>query len=99
MHPFRPFLPLGSPVLKNNAQLHDWLLAKLINAEKGAMYAKDFKSAMDRTRAKMLEMWESAGLLKAKTRIGSFRERATLHDMSSHSLTTVQARVAADQAC
>lgn len=72
VHPFQPLLELGNPILKLHdvSAVHEWLVAKCINGEKGAMYAKNFSVAMDRTRSKMIELWDSQGLLKGK-KVGS----------------------------
>ena len=45
--PWRPYLPKGGVIAKEN--LHKWLTLKMINAERAAMYAKEFYSKISRT--------------------------------------------------
>eukprot|EP01104_Vermistella_antarctica_P004499 TRINITY_DN14935_c0_g1_i1.p1 TRINITY_DN14935_c0_g1~~TRINITY_DN14935_c0_g1_i1.p1 ORF type:complete len:686 (+),score=146.16 TRINITY_DN14935_c0_g1_i1:220-2277(+) len=55
--PMEPFIPgnkLGQQVLKKGPYFREFLLAKVINAERTAMYAPEFKNKMSRTRKALL---------------------------------------------
>lgn len=52
--PFRPFLHESSSLFRKNDLFRYLVLMKLINAERAAMYAKDFALRMQRTRKDVL---------------------------------------------
>eukprot|EP01091_Cochliopodium_minus_P010677 TRINITY_DN2882_c0_g1_i1.p1 TRINITY_DN2882_c0_g1~~TRINITY_DN2882_c0_g1_i1.p1 ORF type:complete len:569 (-),score=144.83 TRINITY_DN2882_c0_g1_i1:16-1722(-) len=53
--PWRPYLPKDGIIKKED--LHMWINMKLINAERAAMYAKEFSSRMSRTVAVMINQF------------------------------------------
>jgi len=52
--PFHPFI-VSSGVYPMSNEFRDFLLAKLVNANRAAMYAKDFSNKHERTRKMMLK--------------------------------------------
>jgi len=54
IRPFPPYIPASGNVFEKSPLLRVWLLEKLINAERVAMEAPDFRGSMMRTRKEML---------------------------------------------
>jgi peroxiredoxin len=52
--PYSPFLP-DPPVFEHTATFSDFLLSKLINAERASMYAPPFKEKTERTRQTLIK--------------------------------------------
>jgi len=54
VRPYGPFLPFPAVFDKSN-EFRDFLLTKLINSQRGAMYSQEFKAKMISTRRTQLE--------------------------------------------
>jgi len=55
IRPFPPFFPATGNVFEKNNKFRTWLLQKLINGERVAMEAPDFRGSLMRTRKQMLD--------------------------------------------
>ena len=54
IRPFPPYMPARGNIFEKNADFRRWLLEKLINGERVAMEAPDFRGSMMNTRKTML---------------------------------------------
>lgn len=89
--PYGPFLHVPSVYQKSN-KFKDFLLTKLINSERAAMYAPDFKGKMIRTRKMLLETHAKEFIANAKNykpeKSSSFLGHETKSETSVESFTS-----------